>query len=150
MIRKIYATYRPWRLDPSLTLSNITLNWNYTPSFFMKTQFLDWYEAGWSNIIDWLIVDSRYTWELESWIPFLRRLMVWEYDDTKTTETEFGNNLAYIGSFFAIEVFENLEEARQWIRDNTNLIETSTWTFELTHEYNVWQTTFPATYLVID
>jgi len=43
-MKLIFWTYRPERIW-NVNLQDISLNWTYTPSFYINNQFADWEQA---------------------------------------------------------------------------------------------------------
>lgn len=108
--------------------------------------FQDYKEAWLTSINDFLITEDRYVWELVPWVKKKNRLMKADYNDIYVSEEEFKNSLISTWSEFHISLFNNNEEVKQWIRDNTDLIEESDGKFvvnEATEEY-------PINYLIIE
>jgi len=137
---KEFLTYRPTYLN----------QWagRYTLSYFCDQQYSDYVTAWITSIKDCIISDDRYTKEVIPWIKNLRRFAVLEANWIDVNE--FLNNVVKIGASFDINTFSTKEEARQWIRSNCDLIETSEWKF-LLNEQNVWLdwNIIPAEYLEI-
>lgn len=46
-----------------------------------------------------------------------------EYDEVYVDGAEFAKSVAAVGARFQIEMFQTPEEARVWIRSNTDLVE---------------------------
>lgn len=137
-MKKVYATYRPKPLNQ--------WSWLYTPSYFFDVMFGDYKQAWLTYINDVMIWDDRYVWELVPWVLKRNRLLVWYYNDEYVQESDFRASLITTGSEFHISLFDNLDEVKQWIRDNTDLIEESDGKFiinEATEEY-------PINYLIIE
>ena len=145
---KLYWTYRPERIG-NVNLWDISLNWTYTPSFYLNNQFRDWNEAWLTNVIDLQIPEERYTAEISSWIPKLTRFISCEYDETKVDPIELARSLENVWARFDIDIL-TIEEARQWIRDNTNLQEVETWKFIINEETEFDWEIIPAQYLIIE
>lgn len=150
-MKTILWTYRAKRIGSWFDINGITLNGNYTPSFFLDWQFAD-YKAAWlTRILDSEIPEDRYTWEIVPGVKKLSRLIVAEYNDQYINWEEFFNNVAKVWAEFNIQAFSSNEEAKQWIRDNTNLVEVNPGKF-LVNEANEWidWEIIEAKYLIID
>lgn len=132
LMKKIYATYRMKPLNQWAGL--------YTPSYFFDVMFAD-YKQAWLTYIEDLVIDeSRYTGELVPWVPKKNRLLIWFYNENYVSETDFKHSLTTTWSEFHISLLDTVEEARQWVRDNTDLVEVSEWIFEISQEHNNYLT----------
>ena len=141
-MNKIYATYRKRSLNDWA--------WLYSPSYFFDKMFSDYLNAWLSKINDQDIRESQYTSELVPWVPKLTRFMTCEYNGNYITQESMVQSLNTTGSEFYISIFETVEEARQRIRDNTNLVELEPWKFEIFNWDNPqWFQTDPI-YLIIE
>lgn len=138
---KTYISYRPTYLN----------NWQgrYTLSYFLEQQYADYLTAWITKIKDLLISDERYTKEVVPWIKNLRRFAVLEANGIDVNE--FKNNVIKIWATFDINDLSNIEEARQWIRDNTDILEETPWNFILNEqsEWMNWEV-IPKQILTID
>ena len=133
-MQKLYWTYRPERItNPYDIWNNISLNWTYTASFFLNNQFWDWNKAWLTNVIDNIIPEDRYIWEIAHWIPKLTRFIMCEYDENYVEVTELARSLKNVWSRFDIDILDK-DTITQWIRDNTNLQEVETWKFLISNE----------------
>lgn len=150
-MKTILWTYRAKRIWSSFDLNWISLSWNYTPSFFLDWQYADYKEAWLTRIIDNLIPEDRYIWEIVPWVKKLTRLIIAEYNEQYINWDEFFNNVTKVGAEFNIEAFVNSEEAKQWIRNNTDLIEVEEWKFLVSEasEWIDWEN-IEAKYIIID
>lgn len=121
---KAYISYRPIYMN----------NWQgrYTLSYFLDQQYADYVSVGVTSIKDLIIWDERYTKEVVPWVKNLRRFAVLEANWIDINE--FRDNIVKIGASFDINTFATTEEARQWIRDNTDLAEETPWNFVLSEE----------------
>ena len=146
---RIYWTYRSKRIW-TVDLWNISLNWTYTPSFYLDGQFADYKTAGLTRILDLEIPEERYTWEIVPWVKKLTRFIIWEYNETYVNWVDFEKSIKSVGAEFQIETFVTIEEARQWIRDNTSLIEETPWNFILNEATEMMWEIIPKKYLIID
>lgn len=136
-MQKLYWTYRPERIiNPYYLWNNLSLNWTYTASFFLNNQFADWNKAWLTNVIDNIIPEENYIWEIAPWIPKLTRFIMCEYDETKVDSVELARSLKNIWARFDIDILDK-DTITQWIRDNTNLQEVSLWKF-LIHPETTW------------
>ena len=138
---KTYISYRPTYLN----------NWQgrYTLSYFLGQQYADYVSAWVTAIKDLEIPDERYTKEVVPWIKNLRRFAILEANWIDVWE--FLENVKKIWATFDINDLSNIEEARQWIRDNTDLVEETPWEFILSKEL-IWMNReiIPKQYLIID
>ena len=133
-MQRLYWTYRPERItNPYDIWNNISLNWVYTPGFFLNNQFWDWNKAWLTNVIDNIIPEDKYIWEIAPWIPKLTRFIMCEYDETKVDSVELARSLKNIWARFDIDILDK-DTITQWIRDNTNLQEVSLWKFLISSE----------------
>lgn len=146
----IFWTYRPERIG-NVNFNDISLNWTYTPSFYINNQFADWEQAWLTKIIDNIIPEDRYTGEIIPWIPKLTRFILAEYNEVYVDWAELSRSITNVWARFNIDMFTDLEIAKQWIRDNTNLQEVEEWKF-LISEQSIWmnEEIIPAKYLIID
>ena len=136
-MQRLYWTYRPERItNPYDLWNNISLNWIYTASFFLNNQFADWNKAWLTNVIDNIIHEDRYIWEIAPWIPKLTRFIMCEYDETKVDSVELARSLKNIWARFDIDILTS-EEMIARLKINTNLEEVSTWKF-LIHPETTW------------
>ena len=123
----------------------------YSPTFYLAKQFLDLASAWYIALNDNIVPENRYTGEVAPWIITMRRFIDCSYDDVAITD--FSSIVSNVSSLNDIVLFATVEEARQWIRDNTDLIEDSATagTFLINEETtDIDGTVVPATYLVID
>lgn len=136
-----YFTYRPTFLN----------QWagRYTPSYFTNQQYSDYVEAWLTSIQDCLIWDNRYTKETIPWIKNLRRFGIMTCNEQYINPDEFANNLLKIGATFNIILITN-EEAKQYLRDCTDLKEIEEGKFEISAETEFNGEIIPAEYLIID
>lgn len=148
---KIYWTYRAERLDSPYNLWNgISLNWTYTPAPFLNNQFADWNSAWLTNVVDNIIPEDKYNWEIAPWIKKLTRFILCEYNETYVDPLELSRSLTNVGARFNIDML-NVSEAREWVRNNTSLEEVSEWKFKLSDETTsiTWEV-IPEQYLIIE
>lgn len=126
----------------------------YYPSFRLDQQYADYKEAWLTNTLDNIIPEERYTTELAPWIKKSTRFIIWEYDPLYVDPNKYKLNVQNVGAEFQIEMFATVEVARQWIRDNTDLIEdTVTAGKFLIQDGSVWNipgAVIPAQYLIIN
>lgn len=115
-MKRKYITFRPVYFN----------NWEgkYTISYFNKQQFADYVEAWITKIVDTIIPEERYIFEIAPWIKSLRRFAILECIDSVDIDS-FLQNVMSIWSNFAIEAFDTIEDAKVWIRTSTNLVEES-------------------------
>lgn len=143
-IKKIYWTFRQY----------YTNKWvRYNPSYFLNKQYQDYLEAGLTKTLDTIIPENRYTAELAPWIKKMTRFAVWEYNDEYVNWDEFKANIQNVWAQFNISMFDTADDARQWIRDNTDLKEDddTVWEFKIYPESKDenWNT-ISAQYLIIN
>lgn len=130
---KIYGTYRSEQLTAPEVLPDGTVkNGGYRPAQYLNSQFADWNRAGLTNVIDSAIPDERYTGTLPVFkdgvptgetTPKLTRFIIGEYENAVVEPESFKVSLANVGAKWDIQPFATVEEARVWIRSNTNLVE---------------------------
>ena len=161
MYKYIYWTYRALYLTSSMNLNEISLNWWYDSLFFNEWQFKDYEECNITKL-DQPVPLERYTgkipvinpeteqptWEYK---PKLTRFIRLKYSDLYTNPTDLKKSIENSWALLNIDIFTDIETARQRIRTNTNLQEVETWKFKLSDETTLldW-TIYPAQYLVID
>lgn len=114
---KIYANYRAKPLNQWA--------WLYTPSYFFDQMFWDYKQAGLTSIDDCIIDESRYTGELVPWVKKLTRLLIGNYNEQYVDKEAFEESLLTTGSEFHISLLATVEEAKQRVKDNTDLVEES-------------------------
>lgn len=153
-MKHLYWTYRREQIGSPYNLDwNLVLNWWYDASFFLNNQFWEWNKAWLTNIIDWqqLISDNRYTWEIVPWIKKLTRFMLCEYNEKYVEPEELSRSISNVWARFNIEMLD-VELAKKWIRDNTDLIEEIDWHFILQEEYKdtISDKIIPTQYLIIE
>lgn len=51
--------------------------------------------------------------------------MYLEYNENYVDPVELARSIKAVGAEFQVDSFVTVEEARQWVRDNTNLFETA-------------------------
>ncbi len=156
--RNIYWTFRDWNIK-TLDLKDISLNWWYNIEFFNKGQFLD-YELAWITKLSTPISLDKYTGKIPvideneqpTWefLPKLTRFVQLQYSDLYTNNIDLTASIEKSWANMNVQMFNTIEEARAWIRNNTSLIEVSDWKFKLTDEstWMDWQI-IEATYLEI-
>lgn len=151
MKKNIRWTQRYERITSPYNLeANTSLNGVYTASAFLNNQFADWNKAGLTNVIDQQIPEEAYIGEIVPWIPKLTRFIMCEYNENYVDPVELQRSLENVWARFNIDVL-SVEEAREWVRDNTSLLEVAQWKFKLSDETTGidWQV-IPANYLVIE
>jgi len=120
-MKKIYWTYRRIHI--------IWQAWLFWPADFLNKQYEDYNKAWVTFINDTPIDNIKYSKEVAPWIIKLKRLIIWEYNENHISELEFKDNIKNVWTQFQIEMFDDIEVCKQWIRDNTNLIEEENWKF---------------------
>lgn len=116
---KTYISYRPVYLN----------KWagKYTLSYFLDQQYSDYVKAWITKIDDIIISDNRYTKEIVPWIKSERRFAILEANWIDLNE--FKNNVMKIANNFDINDLWDIEEAKAFIREYTNLEEVEEWKF---------------------
>lgn len=160
MFRKLYWTTRDRNYKSSMTLKDISLNGWYTTEFFNWGQFRDYEEAGITKLTQ-PIPNDRFTWTIPvidsneqptgATVPKLTRFVLLEYSDIYTNATDLSNSITSSSSDTAVNLFDTPAETITWIKANTDLIEVTPWTFEITPAWNdlMWNPT-EANLLIID
>lgn len=134
-MKTLFWTYRPERITSPYNLDGqVTMNGTYTCGFFLSNQFGDWSQAGLTKILDQEIPEERYTGDVVPWVKKLTRVVLCEYNETYVDPVELTRSLTNVWARFNIEVFSTLEEAKTWIRANTNLIEREDGVFVISEE----------------
>lgn len=162
---KIYGTYRSEQLTAPEVLPDGTVkNGGYRPAQYLNSQFANWNRANLTNVIDGdeAIPNERYTGTLPIFkdgvptgevTPKLTRFIIGEYEDAVVEPEEFKTSLANVGAKWDIQPFATAEDARAWIRSNTNLQEDEgkTGTFLISEAHTgMMGEQVPAKFLVID
>ena len=124
----------------------------YSPTYYLGKQFEDLARAKIIALADNLISENRYIWEVAPWIVTMRRFIECSYDETKISEINFKSIVNNVSSMNDIVMFETADEAIQWIRDNTDLIEVETGKFEISPAWvdDITWEDIPAKYLIIE
>lgn len=134
-MKTIFGTYRPERINSPYSLDgNITMNGTYTCGFFLSNQFGDWEKAGLTKILDSEIPENKYTGEVVPWVPKLTRIVVCEYNELYVDPVELSRSITNVWARFDIAIFPTIEDAKVWVRGNTNLVELSDGVFEISPE----------------
>lgn len=108
---------------------NIDGSWDrHSPSFFLNNELEDYIQAWIFSIHDMEIGDEQYTNYLAPWIKNQARFFRAEYNEQYVTPEYLDMVLNKRLSIFYIQTLL-VEDARQWLRDNTSLTEPSTWVF---------------------
>jgi len=150
-MKKIYGFYRKERINNPYNLEwNISLNWNYSISFFVNNQYADYIKAWIIRIKDMEISTDRYIKEIVPWIKDLREFVYMEYEDTYIDLILATTIITKVWSRFDLELLD-IENARQFIRNHTNLEEIEIGKFLLNKEiiWINWEIT-PEKLLIID
>ena len=137
---KIYANYRKTYFN--------NWQWWYTPSYLANQQFED-YE--WIiTLKDSEIPEARYTKVNANWKNNLTRFMSYELAEWVDVE-EFKKSVNLIASQNCITLFDTVEEAKQDVRNRTDLEEVEEWKFLISeeHEDEMEWWMVPARYLEI-
>ena len=96
--------------------------------YFLNNQFADWNKAWLTNVIDNIISEDKYIWEVAPWIPKLTRFIMCEYDENYVVADELARSLKNVWSRFDIDILTS-EEIITWLKENTSLPEVSQWKF---------------------
>lgn len=139
-MKKIYATYRRRILNDWA--------WWYSPSYFFNKMFEDYLNSWLSKISDSFINDINYTWELVPWVPKLTRFLIGEYDERYIKEAEFKQSLLNTWFEFSIYLFDTAEQAKERLKENTDLIEVENGKFEISRWFD--DMGIEPVYLIID
>jgi len=126
--------------------------WNkYTIWFIAEKTMPEYFATNLITVEDNKIHDNQFN-EFAPWVPNTLRFVKATYDDIQIPQDRFDLALDNLGREFLLERFTTIEEARQWIRDNTNLVERTAWVFVISEEYvdETIQETIPEVLLVID
>ena len=137
MRKKLFWTYRNIVLEQFPIWDTIYQGW-YWVELFNSWLFKSYELANITKVILPIpeekyiktipVIDDN---EVETW----ERLRKWtslfyiEYSDIYTTEEELKNSLLECSSINRIRTFNNIEEIKTWIRENTDLIEEEDWKF---------------------
>ena len=150
MIKKIYWFYRPDYIWTFNLENNNSLNGKYTLSFWLSWQYADYVKAWVITIKDLEIPTDRYTKEVAPWIKDLREFVTYEYNLDYVDEPLMLRIIWKIGQIFDLEILD-VEQAKTFIRKQTNLEEVAEWKFKLSNEW-VWidWEIVPAKYLIIE
>ena len=148
---KLYWTYRPERITSPYNLEwGVSLNGTYTASFYLNNQFADWNKAWLTNVIDNIIPEDKYIWEIAPWVPKLTRFIMCEYDENYVVADELARSLKNVWSRFDIDILTS-DEMIVWIKANTSLQEVNPWKFLIYPEttWINWEI-IEAEYLIIE
>ena len=133
---KLYWFYRPdyiWNFD----FQNWTsLNWKYTLSFWLSWQYADYVKTWVISIKDMEVPIDRYTKEIVPWIKDLREFVIYEYNENYIDEALMNKIIWKIWQRFDLELL-SIEEAKSFIRKNTDLKEVEEWKF-LIQDKTIW------------
>ena len=120
----------------------------YAPSYVLDEQFSDY--AWIIAIKDNIIPDNRYTKVNANWLKNKTKFWYYEFDEA-VDQTALIDSINLVASYNAITIIPTVEEARQDVRDRTDLKEIEEWKFEI---YPAWTDEewkpFEAKYLIID
>lgn len=133
MKQKIYGTYRSEQLTAPEVLPDGTVrNGGYRPAQYLNSQFADWNRAGLTNVLDSEIPEDKYVGTLPVFVdgvpngettPKLTRFIVGEYESAVVEPEAFKVSIANVGAKWDIQPFATAEDARVWVRSNTDLPE---------------------------
>ena len=129
MNNNIYFTYRQHFTNTGV---------KYDISYYNDKQYSDYKEAWLTKIVDWdsFIPSDRITKEIVPWVKSLRKAWVLKYIDW-LNPTELQASLQNVAQGFWITM-KTAIEMKQWIRDNTDLIEETDWKFLIREATNDW------------
>lgn len=145
---KLYWFYRKERIWTK-DFWEFNLNGWYSISFYAENQYQDWIQAWLISIKDLEIPEDRYTKELIPWIKDLREFIYMEYN-TEYVDLELAKTIIWkIGARFDLELLD-VEWAKKFIRNNTNLQEVEEWKFLISEAYEWIEWNIEAKYLIID
>lgn len=116
---KRYWTYSQRFIIDWTFAEDRALNWYYDLSFFLDYPS---YQLPTLTVRDWIKTNSNY-------------FLVAEYDENVLTEQNISDYIASIPAEFNLSLFSTVEEARQYLRDNTELLEETIGVFVLNDEY---------------
>lgn len=134
MTQKIYGTYRAEQLTaPEVLPDGKIRNEGYHPAQYLNSQFSDWNLANLTNVVsgDAAVPSERYVATIPVFkdgvptgetTPKLTRFIIGEYESSVVDPVEFARSMRNVGAKFNIDTLD-VEAARQWIRDNTDLEE---------------------------
>ena len=119
---KLYWTYRR-----KFTNSGCV----YDISYFLDKELQDYRNAGIMSVTDSEISDKRFTAELTPGNKSLTRFFVGDYNEAHVPAEQLQLIKDKLRIEFYALFFDTAEEARQRLRDNTDLEETETGTFKI-------------------
>ena len=149
-MKTIYWTCRYERLTQPYDLWwGTSKNGVYMPAEYLNNQFWDWYNAWLTKVIDNIIPEENYIWEIAPWIPKLTRFIMCEYDENYVVPEELSRSLENVWARFNIDML-TVDEMITRIKANTNLQEVSAWKFLISNETEIMWEIIPAKYLTIE
>lgn len=158
MFKYLYGTCRDVRLNSPLSLDGTLMNGGYSTEFFNQGQFADFALA---NIvkISHPIHNDRYTGKIPvigddeqptgEYVNKLTRFVMLRYSDVYTNAADLTASIEKTGANTGVQVFATVEEARAWVRANTDLIETEPGKFLIREAGEEMGVPHEAEYLVI-
>ena len=161
--KHLYATSRDVRItQDQVNLGNVSMNGGYSTQFWNNGQFADFLEAG-IVTLDMPIGNEAYTGKIPKigrdeqptgeFVPKLTRFVRLEYSDLFTNADDLTASIEKTGGITGVQVFATPEEARIWVRSNTNLVEDEgkTGTFLISEAgKGITGEDVPAKYLIIE
>lgn len=149
-MKALYWTCRYERITELYNLDWwMSLNWVYTPWFYLNNQFWDWNKAWLTNVIDNLIPEENYILEIIPWIPKLTRFVLCEYNEKYVVPDELTRSLENVWARFNLDIL-TWQEAIAWLKANTSLSEITQWKFLISPETEMMWEIIPARYLTIE
>ena len=149
-MKTIYWTCRYERLTQPYDLWwGASKNGVYMPAEYLNNQFWDWHNAWLTKVIDNIIQEENYIWEIAPWIPKLTRFIMCEYNENYVVHEELSRSLENVWARFDIDML-TVDEMITRIKANTNLQEVSAWKFLISNETEMMWEIIPAQYLVIE
>lgn len=162
MRKFLYATSRDVRLNSPANLDGTLLNGGYTTEFWNFGQFEDFAHA---NIVrlDMPIPMDAYVGKIPviddneqptgEFVPKLTRFVRLNYSDLFTNSADLTASIEKTGANTGVQVFATVEDARVWVRANTNLqedeLKTGTFLISQSHTGMMGEQV-PARYLTIE
>lgn len=132
MFKYLYGTCRDVYLSSPISLDGTLMNGGYSTEFFNQGQFADFALA---NIvkISHPIPNDRYVGKIPvigederptgEFVPKLTRFVMLRYSDVYTNASDLTASIENTGANTGVQVFATVEEAREWVRSNTSLVE---------------------------
>lgn len=132
---RIYWIYKQRFIVDWEFTQDSSLNWLYDLSFFLDYPE---YKLETLKVEDWILTNTE------------KRFFVAEYDENIITQDVINFYMLSIPKEFQIEMFTTIEEAREWVRKNTSLLEENPGKFKISDEIDMMWEIIPAHYLEIN